>query len=69
MAWFTLCSVSMPLLFYYYYLAAVVQWLRASNIYQQICKSTTCDVGTSPAGSISRDLNSLKTPLLIILNH
>ena len=38
--------------------AAVAQWLRASNLLRQIFKSTSEWRGSSPAGSISWDLNS-----------
>ena len=40
-----------------YKLAAVAQWLRASIIFESQHLS---DTGSSPAGSICRDLNSQK---------
>ena len=39
---------------------AVAQWLRASNIFRQLCSSTSEWRGSSPAVSVGRDLNLQK---------
>ena len=40
---------------------AVAQWLRASNIFRQYCVSQHLSgAGSSPAGSVGRDLNLQK---------
>ena len=42
-------------------LSAVAQWLRASNIYFDNCVSQHLSgAGSSPAGSVGRDLNLQK---------
>ena len=38
----------------------VTQWLRASNIFRQICQSTSQWRGFDPAGAVGRDLNLQK---------
>ena len=45
--------------FFHFWRFAVAQWLSASNIFRQLCSSTS-GAGSSPAGSVGRDLNLQK---------
>ena len=49
-------------------LAAVAQWLRASNTFRHICNQHLSGAGSSPAGSVGRNLNLQKIQLSM-LNH